>query len=108
MKRFFNIIKTLIFGIFPTIAGGAIVVDIIYIVKNIQKITETSGWPVVYYFLVATAELIIVVMLWYELGIMASNSKQWIKHKHETAAYNIDSTSPDCPDCEETDEAADR
>lgn len=104
MKKILNFFKTLLFGIMPSIAGGCIVWDVHYIIKNIQAISTGSGWSVVLYFVLATIEAILAIILLYELGTIQLNSNKWIAHKKEQDAQTIDSSS--C-DCETSNEAAD-
>ena len=95
MKRIFNVLKMLLFGIMPAVAGGLIVMDILYVIKNIQHITVGSGWPVVMYFVFALTEAILAIILLYGLGELQYNSKKWIAYKKEQAANNIDGSSED-------------
>ena len=109
MKKLFNIIKTLISGILPAMSGGLIALGVMYIIQNVHKIAETSGWPVVKYFLLATVELILALMLLYELGVIMINAKKWTKYKREISADTIDSSSEDCETSDEsTDTSPDR
>jgi hypothetical protein len=96
MKKVFNFLKTLLNGSLPAIAGGLIAFDIIFIINNIQKIAAGSGWPVVQYFVLALTEAFLLICMWYELGVISTNSKNWIKYKRSLDAQTIDSSSCDC------------
>ena len=104
MKKIINILKTFLYSIWPALAGGCIVWDVHYIIKNIQAISTGSGWAVVLYFVLATIEAILAIVLLYELGTIQINSNQWVAYKKAITAQTIDS-SP-C-ECETSDEAAD-
>lgn len=95
MKKIFNFLKTLLYGILPAISGGSIALAIIYIINNIKSINTGSGWSVVGYFTTAIIELILAVYLLYELGVIHLNSNKWIAHKKEQDAQTIDSSSED-------------
>lgn len=99
MKKIFNLLKTFLSGILPTIAGGLAIIDITYAIRNIQKVTAGSGWYVVYFFLLAVIELILGIILIYDLGEIQLNAKRWkkyLKSKEEEIVNNIDSSSCDC------------
>ena len=102
MKKIFNFLKTLLYGILPAISGSLITLTIMYIINNIKLINTGSGWSVVIYFTLAIIELILGVCLLYELGVVKLNSNKWIAHKREEAANNIESNSSDCETSDET------
>ena len=107
MKKIINILKTLLYGIWPALAGGCIAMDVYFFIRNIQNITTHSGWIVIYYFILAVVELTLALILLYECGEVQSNSKKWlayIKYKKPDEADTIDGSSDDC---ETSDEAAD-
>jgi hypothetical protein len=104
MKKIFNFLKTLLYSIWSAIAGGCIVLNVYYIIKNIQAINTGSGWTVVLSFVLALMETIITVILLYELGTIQLNSNQWIAYKKTIATQTIDG-SPE--DYESSDEATD-
>lgn len=104
MKKIINFLKTLVCGIMPAIAGGLIVLDVIYIINNIKLINTGSGWSVVLYFVLAVIESILAVCLLYELGVIQMNSKQWVKYNKANAANTIAGSSEDN---ETSDEATD-
>ena len=94
----------LLYGIMPAIAGGLVLMDVTYIIKNIRNITTGSGWPVVWYFMLCSMEVVLVVLLLYELGKHEYNSNKWIAYSKEKTEHNNDSSSKDN---ETSDEAAD-
>lgn len=96
MKKIFNFLKTLLYGILPAISGGLITLAIIYTINNIKSINTGSGWSVVWCFTIAIIELILAICLLYELGVIHLNSNKWIAHKREETTDNIDSISADC------------
>lgn len=102
MKKIFNFLKILLYGILPAISGGLIALDIMYIINNIKSINTGSGWSAIGYFTTATIELILAVCLLYELGVIQLNSKKWIAHKKEETVNNINSSSSDCETSDET------
>ena len=107
MKKIINILKTLLYGIWPALAGGCIAMDVYYFIRNIQNITTHSSWIVIYYFILAAAELFLAIALLYECGKMQLNAKKWLaytQYKELDEADNIDGSSDDC---ETSDEAAD-
>ena len=104
MKRILNVLKMLLYGITPAVAGGLIVMDVLYVINNVRQIATGSGWPVVMYFILGSIEAILVVMLLYELGKLRYNAKKWTTYNKSEAANNIDSSSDEN---ETTDEAAD-
>lgn len=102
MKKIFNFLKTLLYGILPAISGCSITLAIMYIINNIKSINTGSGWSVVLSFVLALMETILAVYLLYELGVIQLNSKKWIAHKQEETANNIESSSSDCETSDET------
>lgn len=102
MKKIFNFLKTLLYGILPAISGGLITLDIMYIINNIKLINSGSGWSAVWHFTMVTIVLILAACLLYELGVIQLNSKKWIAHKKEETVNNIDSSSSDCETSDET------
>lgn len=93
MKRILNVLKTLLYGIMPAVSGGLILMDVLYVIKNIQLITTTSGWNVVLYFILGSIEAILAVMLLYELGKLRYNAKKWTTYNETEATNNIDGGS---------------
>ena len=106
MKKIFNFLKTLLYGIIPALAGGCIVLDVYYIIKNIQRITVGSGWEVVLYFALGVTELFLAVTLLFELGSLNICAKKWHKHLKNNAAESADNIDSGTSDCETSDEAA--
>lgn len=104
MKKIINFLKTLVCGIMPAIAGGLIVLNVHYIIKNIQAINTGAGWSVVLSFLLATIESILTICLLYEFGVLQINSDQWVKYNKAKAANTINSSTSDN---ETSDEATD-
>lgn len=102
MKKILHFFKTLLFSLWAAIAGACVVWDIHYIIKNVQAISSGSGWSVVLSFILAFIEIILVLILLYELGTIQLNSNKWVAHKKELDAQTIDSSL--C-DCETSDEA---
>ena len=102
MKKIFNFLKILLYGILPAIFGSLITFDIMYIINNIKSIYTASGWYVVGHFVTATIEVILVICFLYQLGVMELNSNKWIMHKREEAANNIDSSLSDYKTANET------
>ena len=107
MKKILNFLKTFLAGIFPAVAGGCVLAEIYYIIRNIQAINMHTGWNVVKFFLLATIELILVIILIYELGIIQINSRKWIKHIKDTAEETTNNIASSSSDCETSDETAD-
>lgn len=105
MKKIINFFKTLLYGIAPALAGGAIVLDIYYVIKNIQRISTGSGWGVILYFAFGIVELILSIALLYELGSINMIATNWKKRsEHNTAGSTYDNVSGQ--DCETSDIAA--
>lgn len=104
MKKFFNIVKHLVLGLWPAIGGGLVAFDLYCAFKNIVPISNTTGWLVVMHFLLALAEIVLAIMLLYTLGRNQADANSWSKYKKAQAADNISGSS--C-DCETSDEAAD-
>ena len=104
MKKIFHFLKTLLFSLWAAIAGACIVWDTHYIIKNIRAIGTSSGWSVVWSFVLAVIEIILMLFLLYELGTIQLNANKWIAHKRELDAQTTDSSS--C-DCETSNEATD-
>ena len=96
MKRIFNLLKMLLSGVVPAVAGGIIVCGIWRAAINMMSIAYESGWSVVLSFVLAVLELILVVLILYKLGNIQHNSKKWIAHKKAEAAQNNNSSSSDC------------
>lgn len=94
MKKIFNFLKTLLYGIIPALVGGCIVLDVYYIIKNIQRITVGSGWEVVLYFALGVTELFLAVTLLFGLGSL-------VKNNAAESADNIDSSTSDCETSDE-------
>ena len=107
MKNIFKIIKTLIRGVTPAVAGGLIAADIVYLFKNIQKITTGSGWDVVLCFVLALAELFLIFALLYELGELQANSSNWTRHIKNIKSDNAQTIDGRSEECETSDETAD-
>ena len=101
MKTVLNFLKTLLNGILPTVAGGLVAINLLYIINNIKEITIGSGWIVVHHFAMALIETILLVCLWYELGIINNNSKNWIKYKRSLTADTMNGNSCDCETSDE-------
>lgn len=95
MKKIFNFLKTLLYGILPAISGGLITLAIIYTINNIKSINTGSGWSVVLSFVLAFIEIILVLILLYELGTIQLNSNKWVAHKKELNTQTIDSSTSD-------------
>lgn len=106
MKNIFKIIKMLIRGVMPAIAGGLIILDIMYFVKNIQNITTGSGWNVVLCFIVALAELFLALALLYELGELQANSNNWTRYLKNIEIEAADTIDGSPEENETSDEAA--
>ena len=104
MKKIFHFLKTLLFSLWAAIAGACVVWGTHYIIKNIRAISTLSGWSVVWSFMLAVIEIVLVLFLLYELGTIQLNSNKWIAHKKEQDAQTIDSSSEDS---ETSDEATD-
>lgn len=104
MKIIINFFKTLLYSIWPALAGGCIVSSMYYIIKNIQAINTGSGWTVVLSFVLALIETVLTIILLYELGTIQLNSNQWVAYKKAIATQTIDGSSEDC---ESSDEATD-
>ena len=96
MKKIINFLKTLLYSIWPTVAGGCIIMNVYHLIKNIQAINTGSGWAVVLSFVLAFMETVLTVMLLYELGTIQLNSNKWMAHKKEIAAQTINDSPEDC------------
>lgn len=107
MKKIFNFLKTFLSGIIPAAVGGLTSIEVYYIIKNIQAINMHTGWNVVKFFLLAFIELILVIILIYEFGIMKINSKNWTKHVKNITEEASDTIASSSPENETSDEAAD-
>jgi hypothetical protein len=105
MKKIFNFLKTFLYSIWPAIAGACVVLDTHHIIKNIRAISTSSGWSVVWSFVMAVIGIILVLLLLYELGTIQLNSNKWVAHKKAIDAQTIDSSTSDC---ETSDDAADK
>ena len=102
MKKILNFFKALLYSFWPALAGLCIVMDVRYIIKNIQAINTGSGWSVVWSFVMAAIEVFLVIVLLYELGLHQINSRNWIAYKKELDAQTIDSSSEDSETSDET------
>lgn len=96
MKKILHFLKTLLFSLWAAIAGGCIIWYIHLIIKNIRAISTSSGWSVVWSFVIAVIEIILALFLLYDLGTIQLNSNKWVAHKKELDAQTIDSSSCDC------------
>jgi hypothetical protein len=104
MKTIFKFFKTLLYSIWPTLAGFCIAGDIHCIIRNIRAINTGSGWNVVLSFVLVVMEITLAIILLYELGWHQINSKNWVEYKKAIDAQTTDSSS--C-DCETSNEATD-
>lgn len=96
MKKIINFFITLAYGIIPAIAGGAIALDVYWIVRHIQMITTGSGWTVVYHFALGIIELLLAITLLYDLGSLNMFAVNWKKHlKNNTSDSTCDNTNGD-------------
>ena len=89
----------------PALDGVCIALGAWYMYHNIIDITNGTGWPVILNFILAVIEFILIVILLYELGVIASSAKSWIKYlknKQEEITDTIDDDSPDCDASDET------
>ena len=107
MKKIFNFLKALLYGMIPAIAGGAIVLDIYYVIQNIQRVTVGSGWEVVLYFALGVTELFLAFTLLYELGHLSISAKKWHKYLKNNLDESTDNIDSSTSDCETSDEATD-
>ena len=84
MKKIFNFLKTLVYGLWPACMGGVIALDVIDCVRNIIDITtcKVSGWNVVLNFILIILECILAILLLYELGRISRNSNNWIAYNN--------------------------
>ena len=109
MKKILNFFKTFLYSIWPALAGACIVLDVHYVIKNIQIINSGSGsgWTVVMSFVFAATEIILALIILYRLGEIARNAKRWTKYlksKQEEIENAIDGS---LEENETSDEAAD-
>lgn len=93
MKTIINFFKTILYGIIPAISGGAIVLNIYYVVKNFHRITTGSGWDAVLYFILGSIEIFLTVALLYELGSL--NMLAVKQKKHPKYNSNVDDETSD-------------
>lgn len=103
MKKIINFLKTLLYGIIPAIAGGAIVMDVYYIIKNIKYITTGSGWIVVSYFILGLVELFLAITLLHALGSINILAKQNSGNIQNNTAKSVDNTTSDSLENETSD-----
>ena len=96
MKKIFHFLKTLLFSLWAAIAGACVVWNTYHIIKNICAIGTSSGWSVVWSFVLAVIEIVLVFFLLYELGTIQLNSNKWVAHKKELDTQTTDSSSCDC------------
>ena len=89
IKKIFNFLKTLVFGIIPAVIGAGLASSAALFIRNVKAINVGSGWWVVLCFVLAMAEFTLCIMLLYELGKIQVNSKKWIAHKKTMDADNI-------------------
>lgn len=89
MKKIFNFLKTLLWGILPAVMGGIIISGVCFIVKNIHEITVGSGWMVVLLFVFSLLELTYIIICLYQLGDMLIKSSEWAKYKKLQTTNNI-------------------
>lgn len=107
MKKIFNFLKTLLYGIIPALAGGCIVLDVYCIITNIQRITVGSGWEVVLYFALGVTELFFAFVLLLELGHLNIAAKKWYKYLKNNSDKSTDNIDSSTSDCETSDKATD-
>jgi hypothetical protein len=91
-------------GWLPTLSGAMVMVDLHYAYRNIMAISTSTGWSAASHSIFALMEIIIAVILIYELGIIYTHANNWNKYNQLQKDNTIDSSS--C-DCETSDEAAD-
>ena len=92
-QHIINFFKMLWYGIVPAIAGGCITMDVMHAIRNARQIMESSGWIVVYHFLLMVAEIILAVLLLYELGVVNYNSNNWKKHLQNNEQQSENNTN---------------
>ena len=107
MKKIVNFFKALLYGIMPAIAGGCIVLDVVYAARNIKMIGVVSGWNVVLHFVLAVTEIFLAIALLYELGGHQINSRNWTKHVKSIQEESADTISSSTSDCETSNETTD-
>ena len=93
MKKFIAFLKNVILGAIPTLLGALAGMGAYYIFQNVVNITEGSGWSVVFYFLLAFVEAVLVILVMAILGETKSNSNKWLKHKKEVSEDTISGSS---------------
>lgn len=104
MKKLWNLFKTFMNGWLPALSGAMVMMDLWYAYCNIKHIPTATGWSAASYSILALAEIVIAVILIYELGIMHTNTNNWNEYNQSISENTIDSSS--C-DCETSNEAAD-
>ena len=106
IKKIFNVIKIMCFGVIPAIMGGAIALDIVSCTTNIINITTNSvtGWGAIIAFILALMEIVLAFIFLYELGKIQINAYNWTAYKRVQAENTIDGSSKEN---ETSDEAAD-
>lgn len=102
MKTVLNFFKHLLHGIFPTVGGGLVTMAIYNIFKNFKLIATGSGWSSIGAFCFAIIEIILALILIYELGEDQIHAKKWRQYKRSQTADTMNGSS--C-DCETSDEA---
>ena len=106
-QKILKILKTLVNGFLPACLGGSIVISVWYLYNNIVNITVGHGWSVILSFILGISELILTILLLYELGEIAVSAKKWTQYLKDKQEQNEDTINSSTSDCETSDEAAD-